>query len=129
MLAGTRWEGTGHPVIIPGSMGDFSYVLRPLPGAAKALYSVPGNLIGCRVDVRADRALVRVFHRGQLVKVHPRMPAGGRSTDPADLPAEKTVYAMANAGEVPAFRVRGQWRIKRSVLTRLRMDITPAATP
>jgi hypothetical protein len=61
---------------------------------AKALYSVPGNLIGCRVDVRADRALVRVFHRGQLVKVHPRMPAGGRSTDPADLPAEKTVYAM-----------------------------------
>ncbi len=23
----------------------------------------------------------------------------------------KTVYAMANAGELPAFRVRGQWRI------------------
>jgi tRNA-splicing ligase RtcB len=33
MLAGTRWETTGHPVIIPGSMGDFSYVLRPLPAA------------------------------------------------------------------------------------------------
>ena len=32
MLAGTRWETTGHPVLIPGSMGDFSYVLRPLPG-------------------------------------------------------------------------------------------------
>lgn len=61
---------------------------------AKALYSVPGNLIGCHVDARADRALVRIFCRGQLVKVHPRMPAGGRSTDPADLPAEKTVYAM-----------------------------------
>ncbi|MGI8756830.1 MAG: Mu transposase domain-containing protein, partial [Acidimicrobiales bacterium] len=26
---------------------------------AKALYSVPGNLIGSQVDVRADRALVR----------------------------------------------------------------------
>lgn len=25
---------------------------------------------------------------------HPRMPAGGRSTDPADLPAEKTAYAL-----------------------------------
>ncbi len=25
--------------------------------------------------------------------------------------ADKTVYAMANAGEIPAFRVRGQWRI------------------
>ena len=61
---------------------------------AKALYSIPGNLIGQRVDVRADRALVRVFHRAQLVKVHPRQSPGGRSTDPADLPAEKTTYAM-----------------------------------
>jgi transposase len=61
---------------------------------AKALYSIPGNLIGCRVDVRADRALVRVFYRGRLVKVHPRKPPGGRSTDPADLPAEKTTYAL-----------------------------------
>ena len=61
---------------------------------AKALYSVPGNLIGTRVEVRADRALVRIFQRGQLVKVHPRQPPGRRSTDPADLPADKTVYAM-----------------------------------
>ncbi len=61
---------------------------------AKALYSVPGNLIGSHLDARADRSLVRLFHRGQLVKVHPRMPAGKRSTDPADLPSEKTAYAM-----------------------------------
>jgi len=61
---------------------------------ARALYSVPGNLIGSRVDARADRCLVRLFHRGQLVKVHPRMPPGKRSTDPADLPSEKTAYAM-----------------------------------
>jgi transposase len=61
---------------------------------AKALYSIPGDLIGRRVDVRADRQLVRVFHRGQLVKLHPRMAAGGRSTDPADLPAERTTYAL-----------------------------------
>ena len=27
--------------------------------------------------------------------------------------AEKTVYSMANAGEIPAFKIRGQWRIKR----------------
>ena len=40
MLAGTRWQSTGHPVIIPGSMGDASYILRPLPGAARSLYSV-----------------------------------------------------------------------------------------
>ncbi len=61
---------------------------------AKALYSVPGDLIGARVDVRADRSLVRIFARGQLVKVHPRQKPGGRSTDPDDLPSHKTVYAM-----------------------------------
>jgi transposase len=61
---------------------------------AKALYSVPGNLIGQRVEVRADRSLVRIFARGQLVKVHPRQAAGRRVTDPDDLPAERTVYAM-----------------------------------
>ncbi|UQX11734.1 hypothetical protein [Candidatus Mycobacterium methanotrophicum] len=31
---------------------------------------------------------------GKLIKTHPRQPAGGRSTDPADLPADKTGYAM-----------------------------------
>ena len=61
---------------------------------AKALYSIPGNLIGARVDVRADRALVRVSYRGAVVKVHPRQAPGGRVTDPADLPAERTAYAM-----------------------------------
>jgi tRNA-splicing ligase RtcB len=40
MLSGTRWQDTGHPVLIPGSMGDTSFVLRPLPGAARSLYSV-----------------------------------------------------------------------------------------
>ncbi|MBA2608678.1 MAG: IS21 family transposase [Actinobacteria bacterium] len=61
---------------------------------AKALYSVPGNLIGSRVEVRADRTLVRVFARGQLVKVHPRQAPGRRVTDPNDLPSERTAYAM-----------------------------------
>lgn len=61
---------------------------------AKALYSIPGDLIGSIVEVRADRALVKVFARGQLVKVHPRMAPGQRSTDPADLPSHKTAYAM-----------------------------------
>jgi hypothetical protein len=61
---------------------------------ARSLYSVPGNLIGQRVEVRADRSLVRVFSRGQLVKVHPRQQPGRRVTDPEDLPAERTVYAL-----------------------------------
>ncbi len=61
---------------------------------AKALYSVPGDQIGSYVDARADRQLVRLFARGQLIKVHPRQRPGGRSTDENDLPAGKTVYAM-----------------------------------
>jgi excisionase family DNA binding protein len=27
--------------------------------------------------------------------------------------AEKTVYTMAQRGQLPAFKVRGQWRFKR----------------
>jgi hypothetical protein len=77
---------------------------------ARALYSIPGNLIGARVDVRADRELVRVYHRGVLVKIHPRQAPGGRVTDADDLPAEKTAYAMRDldhlrrlaAAEAPA---------------------------
>ncbi|HUR22991.1 MAG TPA: IS21 family transposase [Acidimicrobiales bacterium] len=68
----------------------------------KALYSIPGNLIGSQVDARADAVLVKVFFRGQLVKVHPRKPPGGRSTDPADLPSEKTVYAMRDIERLQA---------------------------
>lgn len=30
--------------------------------------------------------------------------------------AEKTAYTTANAGEIPAFKIRGQWRIKRADL-------------
>ncbi len=60
----------------------------------KALYSVPGNLIGHNVEVRADRALVKIFFRGQLIKVHARTTVGGRRTDDGDLPSERTAYAL-----------------------------------
>ena len=60
----------------------------------KSLYSVPGDLIGTTVDVRADKVLVKIFAAGQLVKCHPRQKPGARVTDPADLPSERTDYAM-----------------------------------
>lgn len=60
----------------------------------RALYSVPGDLIGQQVRVRAEGGLVKVFWRGTLVKVHPRRQPGEWSTDPADLPPERTAYAM-----------------------------------
>ena len=69
---------------------------------AKALYSIPGNLIGHRVEVRADRQLVRVFHRGVLVKTHPRQAPGHRSTDPDDLPSGKAIYALRDLARLQA---------------------------
>jgi tRNA-splicing ligase RtcB len=39
-LAGTMWEETGHPVLIPGSNMDYSFILRPLEGAVASGYSV-----------------------------------------------------------------------------------------
>jgi len=67
-----------------------------------ALYSVPKVYIGQYLDVRADSTLVKLFHRGQLVKVHPRQRPGGRWTDPDDLPAEKVGYAMRDLDRLVA---------------------------
>ena len=66
----------------------------------RALYSAPKEYLGCHLDARADTALVKLFHRGQLVKVHPRQQPGRRSTDAADLPAEKTTYAMRDVASL-----------------------------
>jgi transposase len=68
----------------------------------KALYSVPKAYIGAHLDVRADSALVQLFHRGQLVKVHPRQRPGGRWTDPDDLPPAKVGYAMRDLDRLVA---------------------------
>jgi transposase len=67
---------------------------------ARALYSAPKEYLGCHLDARADSALVKLFHHGQLVKAHPRQQPGRRVTDPADLPAEKTTYAMRDVASL-----------------------------
>jgi transposase len=60
----------------------------------KALYSLPRACRRQRVKARADRSTVRFYFRGQLVKVHPRQPVGGRSTDRNDFPEHKAAYAF-----------------------------------
>lgn len=61
-----------------------------------ALYSVPHHTCppGTKLEVRGDGKLVRLYHRGILVKVHPRQPRGGRSTDPEDYPKELSSYTL-----------------------------------
>lgn len=39
-LRGTIWETEGHPVLIPGSNKDWSYILRPLAASVNSAYSV-----------------------------------------------------------------------------------------
>ncbi len=39
-LKGTVWQDSGHPVLIPGSNKDYSYILRPLAGSVKSGFSV-----------------------------------------------------------------------------------------
>ena len=59
-----------------------------------ALYSVPDEYVRAMVDVRADSKLVRIYHHNEVIKTHPVMPAGRRSTDYEDYPKHKTAYAM-----------------------------------
>jgi transposase len=59
----------------------------------KALYSVPHHLIGRHLRARRDSVTVKLYLGGELVKVHPRKAPGQRSTDVADFPKGKEIYA------------------------------------
>jgi transposase len=59
----------------------------------RALYSAPHHFIGRHLRARRDSMTVKLYLRGELVKVHPRKAPGQRSTDPADYPTGKEIYA------------------------------------
>ena len=61
---------------------------------AKSLYSLPTRFVGKTLRARADSAVVSFYDGAQLVKTHPRVLPGRRSTDPADFPREKSTYAL-----------------------------------
>jgi tRNA-splicing ligase RtcB len=56
-LAGTRWETTGHPCLIPGSMYDGAAILFPLAGAYRS---------ACSVNHGSGRVLARGEARRKL---------------------------------------------------------------
>lgn len=58
----------------------------------QALYSVPSTNCppGTKLEVRGDRGLVRLYRRGELVKIHPRQVRGRKSNRSRRLPAGKT---------------------------------------
>jgi tRNA-splicing ligase RtcB len=102
MLAGTRWQATGHPVLIPGSMGDTSYVLRPLPGAARSLYSV-NHGCGRRLSRTAARRTISQQAANHKMRELGVMVNAGRNV-PIDespdcyKPAEEVIRAVVEAG-------------------------------
>jgi transposase len=69
---------------------------------ARALYSLPTRCIGCRLDVRIDRASVRFYAGAELVKMHVRVEPGKRSTDPSDYPVGKADYALRSVDKLVA---------------------------
>jgi transposase len=112
-VAGMRIHGTIQARPAEVFAAHEAHLLLPVPGpydvpvfsrvkvhrdfhveVARSLYSAPQQYLGHHLDARADSQLVKLYHRGLLVKAHPRAEPGRRVTDPADLPAEKTTYAM-----------------------------------
>jgi hypothetical protein len=77
--------------------------------AQNAFYSVPYRLAGQQVTVRADGTLVKIYHRGQVIRTHPQQPPGGRSSDPADFPPGTDIYARRDVDKLAGMAAaRGQ---------------------
>lgn len=76
----------------------------------QALYSVPHPYLGRRVRVRSDSRLVRIYLNTELIKTHPRVGPGERSTDPNDYPPGKADYALRNVDAlIERARKKGQY--------------------
>jgi len=111
--AGMRIHGTTRCRPAESFRAEELALLLPVPGApfdtpvwtdpklhrdchvqvAKSLYSANYTLVGKTLRARRDSTTVKLYLRGELVKVHPRVAPGQRSTDPADFPPGKGIYA------------------------------------
>jgi tRNA-splicing ligase RtcB len=101
-LKGTFWEETGHPVLIPGSNKDYSYILRPLAGALKSGFSVnhgAGRRLsrGEATRTLSQRTIDDEYRAaGILVNMDGRVPLDEAA--PAYKSSEEVVRAVTEAG-------------------------------
>ncbi|MEO1037793.1 MAG: RtcB family protein [Pseudomonadota bacterium] len=65
-LVGTRWEKTGHPCLVPGSMLDGAAILYPLDGAYRS---------GCSVNHGSGRVMARGKAKRELSVLHDEIDA------------------------------------------------------
>jgi tRNA-splicing ligase RtcB len=101
ILAGTPWQNTGHPVLIPGSMGDFSYILRPRSGAARSLYSVNHGCGRRKSRTAAKREITQAQAEARMKELGVMVNAGGRipidESPDCYKPAEEVIRAVVEA--------------------------------
>lgn len=101
-LAGTQWEQTGHPVLIPGSNMDHSYILRPQPGAVKSAFSVnhgAGRSMSRNAAIRqlSQEAINRQYRAAGIpVNVEAAVPLDEAA--PCYKPASEVIAAVVGAG-------------------------------
>ena len=60
-LAGTKWENTGHPCLVPGSMMDGAAILYPAEGAYGS---------ACSVNHGSGRVMARGKAKRELARIH-----------------------------------------------------------
>jgi tRNA-splicing ligase RtcB len=101
-LRGTLWEHTGHPVLIPGSNKDWSYILRPLPASAKCGFSVnhgAGRKIsrGNAIRTLSQKEIDADYRKaGVLVNTDGRVPIDEAA--PCYKSSEDVIAAVVGAG-------------------------------
>src|SRR5215210_2910395 len=101
-LQGTFWEATGHPVLIPGSNKDWSYILRPLAGAERSGYSVnhgAGRRLsrGMATRTLSQRQMDDEYREaGVVVNADGHVPLDEAA--PCYKPSEEVVAAVLGAG-------------------------------
>jgi tRNA-splicing ligase RtcB (3'-phosphate/5'-hydroxy nucleic acid ligase) len=101
-LAGSIWEQSGHPVLIPGSNRDQSFVLRPEPGAVTSAYSVnhgAGRRMSRGEAIRKldQRAMNDLYRReGIVVNLDGEVPLD--ESGPCYKDASEVVAAVVAAG-------------------------------
>ena len=115
MLKGTKWEETGHPILIPGSMGDKSFVLYAEPGAAKSLYSV-NHGCGRRLSrTAAKRQFTQKEVNEQMKRLNVMVNAGG------NVPIDESPNCYKSAQEVID-------TVVKAGLARIAYTLTPMAS-
>jgi tRNA-splicing ligase RtcB len=101
-LKGTFWEETGHPVLIPGSNKDWSYILRPAKGAVNSGFSVnhgAGRRMSRGLATRSlNQRQVDDEYReaGIVVNTNGRVPLDEAA--PAYKSSEEVIEAVVGAG-------------------------------